>query len=617
MKIDKKELFVSSFSRSVQKKVLSVDKSAKRCYTENTMLTSQQKSNENNERRIVMKNYALYNSVEYKNMRELVTSCAKKFDDKTAYSYRINPKDKVKISYRQVGNDVRALATEFIARGYKGKHVAVSGKTSYGWICAYYALICAGAVIVPLDSDWAGSELANTVAFAECEYLICDREMNEKAEAILSCSSIKEHILINGKTTDGKERLKDLIFFGQTKFEEGDDSYAELEHDPDALALIVFTSGTTGKGKGVMLTQKMILSDIADGFKYVQATERSVSVLPLHHTFGSTVNLLGNFCAGAELYLSSGLRYILRELKTEKPTHLILVPLYLETFYRKISANIKENGKEKIVENTMKVSNSLRKLGIDRRKDFFKEILEVFGGELRFVISGGAPLGQELIDTFDAWGITVINGYGITECAPLISVNRNKKQIKGSVGYVLPCDEVKIADPDDAGEGEIRVKGPNVMLGYYRDAQSTVEVFDEEGFFRTGDYGKLDDNGALHITGRLKNLIILSNGKNVYPEEIESVFSAVRGVCDAVVYEGQSKRGAEHNAIVLEIFPDAEYCKANKIDDIRAYMQKYLDDYNRYAVPYKKVGVLKVRTEDFPKNTLRKIQRFKIDKTID
>lgn len=566
-----------------------------------------------------MKNYALYNSVEYKNMRELVTSCARRFDDKTAYSYRINPKDKekIKISYRQVGNDVRALATEFISRGYTGKHVAVSGKTSYSWICTYYALICAGAVMVPLDPDWAGEELAHTVSFAECEYLICDREMSEKAEAILAEAPIKEHILINGKTSDGKERLKDLIFHGQTKFEEGDNSFAEQELDTEALALIVFTSGTTGKGKGVMLTQKMILSDIADGFKYVQATERSISVLPLHHTFGSTVNLLGNLCAGAELYLSSGVRYILRELKTEKPTHLILVPLYLETFYRKISANIKEKGKEKIVENTMKVSNSLRKLGIDRRKDLFKEILEVFGGELKLVISGGAPLNQELINTFDAWGVTILNGYGITECAPLISVNRNKKQIKGSVGYVLPCDEVKIADPDDAGEGEIRVKGPNVMLGYYRDAQSTVEVFDEEGFFRTGDYGKLDENGALYITGRLKNLIILSNGKNVYPEEIESVFSAVHGVQDAVVYEGQSKRGAEHNAIVLEIFPDAEYCKANKIENIRVYMQKYLDDYNRNAVPYKKVGVLKVRTEDFPKNTMRKIQRFKIDKTID
>lgn len=566
-----------------------------------------------------MKNYALLSSVEYKNMRELVEDCCKKYSDRTAYSYRKNIKDKdsVKISFKQLGEEVCALGTEFISRGYTGKHVAVTGKMSYKWICTYLALISAGAVIVPLDAEWESADLASTVAFAECEYLICDREMEEKANAILAEANIKEHVLINGKSTDGKERLKDLIFAGQTKYEEGDNSYFEQKLDPEALAIIVFTSGTTGKGNGVMLTQKMLLSDIANGLKYIEVSNKTIAVLPLHHTFGSTVNVLGHLCQGTEMYLSMGTRYVLKELKAEKPKHLVLVPLYLETFYRKIMANIKEKGKEKLVANMMKVSNGLRKIGIDRRRVFFKDILEAFGGELRFVISGGAPISQELIDAFDAWGVTIINGYGITECSPLISVNRNKKQVKGSVGYVLPCDEVKIADPNEDGEGEIRVKGPNVMLGYYRDEQATAEVFDEEGYFRTGDFGKLDGDGALYITGRLKNLIILSNGKNVYPEEIEKVFSSVPGVQDAVVYEGQSKRGLEHNAIVLEIFPDAEYCAANGIEDMQAHIQKYLDDYNRNAVPYKKVGLLKIRTEDFPKNTLRKIQRFKIDKTID
>jgi long-chain acyl-CoA synthetase len=280
-------------------------------------------------------------------------------------------------------------------------------------------------------------------------------------------------------------------------------------------------------------------------------------------------------------------------------------------------ANIKEKGKEKLVKNMMKVSNNLRKIGIDKRRTFFKEILAAFGGELTFVISGGAPISQELMDDFDAWGVTILNGYGITECAPLISVNRNKYQVKGSVGLVLQCDEVKIADPNDNGEGEIRVKGPNVMLGYYKEPEATTEAFDSEGYFRTGDFGKLSDEGALFITGRLKNLIILSNGKNVYPEEIEKVFSHIPGVQDAVVYEGQSKRGMEFNTIVLEVFPDAEYCAANNLEDVRTYLQKFVDDYNRTAVSYKKVGLLKIRKEDFPKNTLRKIQRFKMDRTID
>jgi len=566
-----------------------------------------------------MKNYALLESAEYVNMRELIEITCEKFREKTAYSYRINPKDKqtVKITFEKLREDVRALATAFIARGYVRKHVAVIGKLSYNWICTYYALIASGAVIVPLDAEWEGAELASTVAFADCEVLISDRELSEKSGLILAEANITDHILINGTEEDGKETIESLTSFGAEKLSEGFDAYFENDIDPDKLALIVFTSGTTGKGKGVMLTQHMILSDIAEGLKYVKVSPKSISLLPLHHTFGSTVNLVGQLIGGVEVYLSSGIRYVQRELKSEKPTHLILVPLYLETLHRKIMASIKEKGKEKLVRNMMKVSNNLRKVGIDNRRMFFKEILDVFGGELTFVISGGAPISQELIDDFDAWGITVLNGYGITECAPLISVNRNKYQVKGSVGLVLQCDEIKIAHPNDNGEGEIRVKGPNVMLGYYKDVASTTEAFDKEGFFRTGDFGRISDEGALFITGRLKNLIILSNGKNVYPEEIEKVFSHIPGVQDAVIYEGKSRRGTEFNTIVLEVFPDAEYCKANGIGDIRAYLQKFVDDYNRTAVPYKKVGLLKIRKEDFPKNTLRKIQRFKMDRTID
>ncbi len=566
-----------------------------------------------------MKNYALLESPEYANIRELVEICSEKYMERIAYSYRINQRDRksVKVTFAQFREDVRALGTAFVSRGYKGKHIAVTGKLSYRWICTYYALLAAGAVMVPLDAEWAAEDLADTITFAECEALICDRDMKEKYELIIEASGIKDHILFDAKDEDEKEKWDDLLAFGKTALEAGSDIYFENDLDPEKLALIVFTSGTTGKGKGVMLTQKMILSDIAEGLKYVQVSPKSISLLPLHHTFGSTVNLLGQFCGGVEVYLSSGIRYVLKELKLEKPTHLILVPLYLETFHRKIMANIKEKGKEATVRNMMKMSNALRKIGIDKRRTFFKTILDAFGGELQFVISGGAPISQELIDDFDAWGVTILNGYGITECAPLISVNRNKYRVKGSVGLVLPCEEIKIADPDESGEGEIRVKGPNVMLGYYRDIKSTTEVFDSEGFFRTGDIGKIDEQGALYVTGRIKNLIILSNGKNVYPEEIEKVFGCISGVQDAVVYEGKSKRGAEYNAIVLEVFPDEEYCKANNITDMQTYLKKYVDDYNKNAVSYKKVGLLKVRTEDFPKNTLRKIQRFKMDKTID
>ena len=334
-------------------------------------------------------------------------------------------------------------------------------------------------------------------------------------------------------------------------------------------------------------------------------------MLPPHHTFGSSVMIIGHTMIGCEVYISAGLRYVQKELREEKPGHLILVPLYLETFYRKIWSNIKEQGKEKLVCTMIKISNFLRKFKIDLRKKFFAAIRAAFGGDVSMIISGGAPINPDILDFFEAIGISTLNGYGITECAPIIAVNRSKNVVKGSVGNVI------IDEPNEDGEGEILVKGPNVMLGYYKDEAATAEAITTDGYFRTGDYGKLDEDNILYITGRKKNLIILSNGKNVYPEEIENELVAVPGVQDIIVYEGKSRRGMEHNAIVAEIFPDKDYIDKNGITDVKAYLGGYIDEYNKTATPYKKIAVLKVRDEDFPKNTLRKIMRFKLDMTID
>jgi long-chain acyl-CoA synthetase len=264
----------------------------------------------------------------------------------------------------------------------------------------------------------------------------------------------------------------------------------------------------------------------------------------------------------------------------------------------------------------IKVSNGLRKAGIDRRSSFFKEIRAAFGGELKTVITGGAPVNPQILEFFDAIGISTLNGYGITECAPLISVNRSRNIVPGTVGNVLDMDIVTIDEPNEDGEGEILVKGPNVMLGYYKDEQATADAFDR-GYFRTGDYGTLTDAGILTITGRKKNLIILSNGKNVYPEEIENELAATPGILDIIVYEGQSRRGISHNAIVAEVYPDTDFMNANGITDVEAYLKPYVDAFNRKTVPYKKIAVLKIRRTEFPKNTLRKIMRFQLDMTID
>ena len=551
----------------------------------------------------------------YQTVRDAVEDMGQLYGEKTAYSYRIKASDKViqKKSYLELRDDVRALATEFVARGVNGKHVALVGKLSYHWILVYYATFAAGGVLVPLDKEWLAKDLADTGAKADAAFVFCDGDIIEKGRGISEAAGCGEPITLEY----GEGTVDELVELGRAKFNENKDLYYGAKIDVDTMSLLVFTSGTTGKGKGVMLSQKNILSDIASPLQYIDFTEKSVGVLPPHHTFGSTVNILGHNCIGCEVYISSGIRYVQKELKEQKPGHLVLVPLYLETFYRKIMANIKDQGKEKLIARMIKISNFLRKLGIDLRRKLFKAVLDAFGGEVRMVVCGGAPINQDILSFYNGIGIEVLNGYGITECAPIIACNHSHDVIPGSVGPACDVNEVLIHEPNEDGEGEIWAKGPNVMLGYYKDEEATKDALTEDGYFRTGDYGKLGSKGEIYITGRKKNLIILSNGKNVYPEEIEAEFIAVPGVIDIIVYEGQSKRGLMYNTIVAEVYPDQDYITKNNITNIEAHLKKYVDEYNLHAVPYKKIGILKVRTEEFPKNTLRKIMRFKLDMTID
>ena len=565
-----------------------------------------------------MKNEMLHERRDFTNVRELVEWAGETHGDANAFSFKPNPHkaDIVTRTYVQLRDDVRALASSLLKMGCAGKNCVIIAKMSYDWAVMYYATLSIGGILIPLDRDWQAEDLADTVAKADADYLFCEEDIAEKAKLIASKVALKEEPFYLTATKE-ERKLSDLIEAGRALYEANPDGYQNAPIDPHALALLVFTSGTTGKGKGVMLSQNAFLSDLSSVIPSIDFGKKTVGVLPPHHTFGSSVMLIGHVMIGCEIYISAGLRYVVKELKEQKPEHLVLVPLYLETFYRRIRATLKEKGKEKLVARMIKISNALRKTGIDVRKKLFGEIRAAFGGEIKMIISGGAPINPEILDFFEAIGITTLNGYGITECAPIIAVNRSRHVVKGSVGTVLDIDHVKIDSPNEDGEGEIWVTGPNVMLGYYKDEAATKDAIDSEGFFKTGDYGKLDKDNILYITGRKKNLIILSNGKNVYPEEIENELIAIPGVIDVIVYEGQSKRGLEYNAIVAEVYPDKDFIEKNNITDIQAYLQKYVDDYNRGAVPYKKIGLLRVRDEEFPKNTLRKIMRFKLDMSID
>lgn len=567
-----------------------------------------------------MHKHQIHPKKEFRDIRHLVESAADLNGEKTAFSFRKKPSDadKVCISFLQFRDDVRALSSEMLALNMQDKHIVVVGKMSYDFIKTYYATLLMGAVLVPLDKDWTANDLADTAKNADIDYLFIDADLRDKAEVIANfCSLCTPIVYMNA---EGKDSLFAMTETGREKFAQNSYPYFSVSYDLRKMSLLVYTSGTTGKGKGVMLCVDALLRDMEDIIPYIDFSQKIVSVLPPHHTYGSTVMLIAHVMISAEVYLSDGIKYVVKELKAESPGHLVLVPLYLETFYRRIQATLKAQGKEKLVAFMMKFNNVLKKVTFgkfDASRKLFGKIREAFGGEVKTIVTGGAPINQDIVSFFEGIGISIINGYGITECAPIISGNRSRNVIKGSVGYALDIDDVKIADPNEDGEGEICVKGPNVMLGYYKNEEATKEAFDEEGYFKTGDYGKMTKDRVIFITGRKKNLIILSNGKNVYPEEIENELISIPGVQDIVVYEGQSKRGLEHNAIVAEVVPDKEYIEKNGIKDVYAYLHDFILSYNKTAIAYKKIAILKVRDEDFPKNTLRKIMRFKIDTEID
>jgi long-chain acyl-CoA synthetase len=564
--------------------------------------------------------YPLYETTVFEDFRIMTENVAEKYPGKTAFSFKRNPKDKetVKVTYAETRDYIRHMGTELIHMGLRDKHVALVGESSFEWVCSYFCLMSIGAVVVPIDKELPAEEIADIINFGDCEYMFYSGQIEEKIREIRDkIPNVKLLICMNKAGIYGAAELSDIVARGRERFTNGDNSYYDYEIDTERLATIVFTSGTTGKGKGVMLSQKNIVSNMTQGMYLFAITKKTMNVLPPHHTFGSTVNFVGHFSQGSEVYISSGLKYIADEIKEQQPSHLVLVPLFVETLYKKMWQAAQKSGRAQILRAMIKVSNFLRKLGIDLRSKLFKSVLDAFGGKLELIICGGAYLDQEIIDTFDSLGITVLNGYGITECSPLISCNRNKYRKKGSVGVPILGSEVKIKDPDENGEGEICVKGPHVMLGYYRNPEATKEVFDDDGFFKTGDYGRLDDDGWLYITGRLKNLIVLSNGKNVYPEEIEAEIAKVFGVNECVVYAGESRSQKGKEVIVAEIFPDSDALKDKGIRDVPGYFEEEIKKINSRMVSYKAVKKVKIREEEFPKNTSRKIIRFAIDKTIE
>ena len=534
------------------------------------------------------KAYPLYKFEIISNLKELVDLAAEKYGAKSAFTFE-RKKETVRISYSKFRSDVNALGTEFWFDDIKNRKIALVGENSYEWILTYFAAVNSGNVIVPLDKELPAAEIKNLTEDSGADILVHSDEYSDIVDYMKENGAcIKEYI--NMKNYSG------MIARGEMMIKSGDNCVVNYVVDNYALAALLYTSGTTGGAKGVMLSHVGLARNTLAACQHVGVFGSNLFVLPLHHSLGFIV-ACAMLLQGSETYINSSLKNVLTDMEKFKPNTMFLVPLFVETFYKKIWDSAKKQGKDDLLKKLASISNRLLKIGIDIRRPLFRSVLRAFGGKLKLMVSGGAPLDAKYVQGFRDFGINLLNGYGITECSPIVSVNRNKHYRDGSTGTVLSFCEVKIAEPDENGHGEICVKGDIVMLGYYKNEQATKEAFDG-AWFKTGDIGYLDEDGFLFISGRKKNLIILSNGKNVYPEELEfALLNSIPYIKEVVVY-------ADDNTIIAEVYLDTESdpgC-ASKLDgDILLF--------NQTQAPYKNIGKAVVRETEFPKTTTKKIKR--------
>ena len=528
-----------------------------------------------------MKNYDLYKHTPVYTIKELLDFCVSEYRDKEAFAYQ-NKKQDVSINFAEFKAQVNALGTYLFNEGYNGKHIAVFGENSYEWILAHYAVTCGGNVIVPIDKELDADSIAELLTDSESKVLVYSNTYADIAEQLQE--KLPDITYINMKD------IPSCIEKGQPLIDKGYTDYFYAEVNKDDLASIVYTSGTTGKSKGVMLTHNNFCSCMYGACCNVLLTGPSLLVLPLHHTFGLVASVFSVMFYGHSIYINKSLKKLPDDFKKCKPQHLFAVPLIVETLYKNIWSTAKKQGKDKALKLLIKISDALLRCKIDLRKILFKSVISAFGGNIDLIVSGGAPIDQKYIKAFKSFGITILNGYGITECGPIVAVNRNKLNVVGSVGLPLCCNEVRIAE-----DGEVLVKGDNVMLGYYHNEAENEKVF-VDGWFRTGDIGKIDEHGALHITGRIKNLIILGNGENIPAESIEQEIYSIPYVKECIAF-------GKDNIIVAEVYLDEDLADArDKInDDIQAVNQRLPQIRN--------IGKVIVRDTEFPKTTTKKIKR--------
>ncbi len=547
---------------------------------------------------------------------QLVRTGAECFGEKDIYVYQENKQEK-HLSYRENYERVLWFGTALCHYDLAGKKIAVVGDTHPSYMTAFFATIASNSTIVPLDKDLNDDALIDFMNIAEVSAVIYTASFNRRLINYADrLPTVKYFIPIIDEGEDCAKNnviaFNELLEIGRMLYEGGNTAFTDIEPDLDHLAAILFTSGTTGTSKGVMLTHRnFVAATNGSDQSMTQFNRKNVFVdcLPMNHSYEITCGQLAIQNLGATMVINDSIKNVLRNFVKYKPNALMLVPLYVETMYKKIWSEIDKKGMKKKVRTAMKISDALLKVGIDMREKFFSQITGALGGNLKIIVVGGAPMRPEIISDFRSFGIYILEGYGITECSPLVAVNRLGSERPHSVGPAVECCQVRIDKQPGEETGEIVVKGENVMVGYYNNPEATAAVFTDDGWFKTGDIGYMDKDGYIYITGRKKNVIILSNGKNVFPEEIEEHLSDRSDVIGESVVLGRPNASGE-TVITAVIYPNPDFSKDKTKEEVEAAVRAAVTEVNKSLPVYKQVRDTELRDTEFEKTTTRKIKRF-------
>ncbi len=579
------------------------------------------KKAEENQKKKKTKNY---DGTSFETVKEIFINSSKEYADRTFLLEKFNPKgDWTEITYNQFKNEVIGLGTALTRKlNLKDARIVIIGENTHHWYVSYMTMLCGAGIAVPVDKELPENEIENVIKRARASAVIFS---TKKADVIKKVSErlpdVKYFIQMNSdQEIDGRfVGLDYLIEEGKALVTGGDNSFMSIEIDPDEFKVLIFTSGTTSNAKGVMLCNRNLAQNVNAATAYVKLgpDDRLMSILPLHHTYESSIGFLLPFGIGASISVCQGLKHIVSDLQETKPTALLTVPLLVESLYRKINANIKKSKKDGLVNSMIHVTNALKVVGVDIKRKVFNEIYENLGGRLRIIVSAAAPIDAKIGKWVEDIGILFLQGYGLTETAPIAALTPDFEPKVGSAGKAVIGAKLRIDHPNENGEGEVLICSKTLMLGYYEDEEATKEaIFEENGerWFHSGDIGYMDNEGFLYITGRSKNVIVTQNGKNIYPEEIELMLSKHTEIKECMVY-GKEVEGEKELIITAKVIPNYEvieekYGKDLSEEEIYKIIWDKVKEVNKELTSYKAIKKLEIKHDDFVKTTTMKIKRY-------